>query len=140
MSVHYVYRCYDADGDLIYIGCAANVKRRMTSHRASRAKASRLLAAFVVRVEVSEPFPTKAEALAAEREAIRLERPVFNTQEQDGGHWTMRGATATYLVERGRRDLAVELACRCWRETREAGERDSWCIAHDGTDLPVAAA
>jgi predicted GIY-YIG superfamily endonuclease len=136
MSAHYLYRCYDADGDLIYIGCAEDVEKRIRSHRKGVARASRLLRLFMVRYEASGPYPTKEAALYAEREAIRLEQPLFNTQERGINMPASRNEVARYLIERGHRDLATELSCTCWRETRETGHRDPWCVAHRGTDLP----
>lgn len=79
---HYVYRCYDIDGNLLYIGATRNVagrlyhltalcnigkhpngelRRRMHSHTA-------------------QEFPNRAAAFAAERAAIAAERPELNRQ------------------------------------------------------------
>ena len=134
MSAHYLYRCFDADGDLIYIGCTSNVKRRLSAHRASRALASRWLSAFMARHEIEGPFPDRAAGLAAERRAIQSEQPLFNYQQRggsDGAAWMTREPVAAYLIERGCIDLATETACGCWREVREAGYFDpKLCLAH----------
>ena len=36
MSTHYLYRCYDADDELLYVGLSANVGRRMYEHHLHR--------------------------------------------------------------------------------------------------------
>lgn len=126
---HYVYRCFDADGDLIYIGCTSNVARRIGAHRRGEKAASRWIKHFYFRHEVEGPFPTRAAGLEAEAAAIQRERPVFNMNSTGLARWA-HNDIAAYLIERGRLALAVETACRCWRETRAAGACDSWCTAH----------
>jgi predicted GIY-YIG superfamily endonuclease len=74
---HYVYRCYDASGWLLYIGCTLNVEQRIATHRASAFWAYRIASITV------EPFPTQAEALAAERAAIKAENPSCNVMSRD---------------------------------------------------------
>lgn len=69
---HFLYRLYDRDGDLLYIGVSKDPWRRFRGHRRTSPwirKARR------GRIQV---FPTIDAALAAEREAIRTERPRFN--------------------------------------------------------------
>lgn len=69
-----VYRHFDAAGLLLYVGCTANPLAR-TSNHASQARWFRQ----VVRIEI-EHFDSDNEAMAAEAEAIRSERPLFNVQ------------------------------------------------------------
>jgi predicted GIY-YIG superfamily endonuclease len=110
---HYVYRCYDADGDLIYIGCTSNVTRRIATHRRGGKAASRWLAVCMDRYEVSGPHAGKAAGLKAEAEAIALEQPVFNYQKRVGENlaaWMTRAPIAQYLTERGHVELAQEIA------------------------------
>lgn len=126
----YVYRCYDVDGDLIYIGCTSNVKKRIATHLRGGKAASRWLAVSMVRHEVEGPFADRAAALAAESAAISAERPVFNLQH-GGELWSAyKAVVGSYLVERGHVQLALDTTCGCWRETREAGEFDPWCSVH----------
>ena len=139
---HFVYRCYDKDGDLLYIGCTANVKKRIATHRRGGKAASQWLAVFMTRHETEGPFRDREAGRAAERQAIQLEQPLFNYQERAGAGlaaWMTKAPIAQYLVERGYVDLARETACTCWRETREAGARDSWCPAHESEDRPLFA-
>lgn len=67
-----LYRLFDADDALLYVGIAGNPGRRFEQH----AKA-KLWWREVSRIEV-EHFADRAEALAAERLAIRDERPLYN--------------------------------------------------------------
>lgn len=66
-----LYRHFDADGRLLYVGISRSVTARLTQH--SESPWDHLIA----RIEV-ERFPTREEAEAAERAAIRSERPIHN--------------------------------------------------------------
>lgn len=69
-----VYRCYDSTGRLLYVGHSDNVPFRMEVHRI-QSPWSMLCA----RVD-TEPERELTEARAAERAAIKAERPLFNQQ------------------------------------------------------------
>jgi predicted GIY-YIG superfamily endonuclease len=66
-----VYRFFDADGGLLYVGCTTQVNTRLRAHR------GRIWSYLVDRVEV-ERYPTLDEAFAAEQKAIATENPEFN--------------------------------------------------------------
>jgi predicted GIY-YIG superfamily endonuclease len=66
-----VYRAYDAAGRLLYVGVTDNIDRRIDGHSASGWRAS--MAALTLTI-----YPSRAVALAAERDAIRAERPLWN--------------------------------------------------------------
>ena len=70
---HYVYRCYDADDRLIYVGMARDPKHRFLTHKRSHPEVFER----TVRREVVE-YPDRAHALAAEAEAIANEKPLLN--------------------------------------------------------------
>lgn len=128
---HYVYRCFDADGRLLYVGCTSNVARRMASHQgASSQPASVWLRACMTRHKVSGPFANWATAREVERAAITVEQPLFNMQDRGPARWMLLDAIAEYLIEHGHADLARDTACTCWRETLTAGGHDPWCVAH----------
>jgi predicted GIY-YIG superfamily endonuclease len=69
---HGVYRVKAWTGLLLYVGCTNDLGRRMNEHRARSPWFP-----LAHTVEVSN-YPSAATALLAEREAIRLESPLFN--------------------------------------------------------------
>lgn len=108
MSAHYVYRCYDDSGVLLYIGCTAEVARRMSAHRSNhRQWASRVLQIVMARHEVEGPFADRAAGEAAEQRAIWQERPLLNKCHTGGGYASRRHPTEQYLLERGIDPAAV---------------------------------
>lgn len=92
---HSVYRCFDAEGQLLYIGCAQEPTYRMHMHMqtSTQSAVSWELQERMARWDSVE-YPTKAEARAAERAAILAERPLLNRQHNPtrwrklGGRWT----------------------------------------------------
>jgi excinuclease UvrABC nuclease subunit len=72
---HSVYRCYDADGVLLYIGCSYQVEKRLKWHTTSSAHWFQ----HVADVKVQQ-YANRSEGLAAELEAIITEEPVFNVK------------------------------------------------------------
>lgn len=129
---HFLYRCYDADGDLIYIGCTSNVKRRMVHHRRGigGSRASKWLSACMVRHEVNGPFQGRNAAREFERQAIAIECPIFNTQERREPIWMTRREVSKYLVERGHAVLAAETTCYCEEADPELEYAGTTCLAH----------
>ena|ERR1700683_960621 len=70
-----VYRHFNGAGDLLYIGISRNVSWRLMAHERNAGWWR-----DVRTVTISEPYPTRAEALQAEAAAIEAERPRFNQQ------------------------------------------------------------
>ena len=70
-----VYRHYNAEGALLYIGCSINPFMRLRSHEIAS-----VWAVDIVRVEI-ERFPSSDAALDAECLAIRNEGPRFNKSD-----------------------------------------------------------
>ena len=92
---HYVYRCYDAEDRLLYIGCTENLEQRMRVHDWDTPnRASFELMRRMVRCEYEE-HPDRESDLRAEREAIMAEAPMLNTHHNLG-----RGMRALPPVER----------------------------------------
>ena len=88
-----VYRFYDAEGELLYVGETGNLPRRVVQHGANApwfGQVSRIMVDW---------HPSKAAALAAEAEAILRLQPKVNVarRRQDGSTW---------LDNEGRRMLA----------------------------------
>lgn len=79
---HDVYRCFDAKGNLLYVGCGADVSSRMFHHlhacNVGKQPNSTLQALMDHYDAVT--FPTKLEARSEERRAIATERPLLNKQ------------------------------------------------------------
>ncbi|QGJ87583.1 G-I-Y-Y-I-G endonuclease [Gordonia phage Faith5x5] len=72
---HFVYRIYDEDGVLLYVGSTNSVRTRLNDHFIQKAPWFR----FAHRVEM-EQYATRYEAREAERAAILTEGPIGNTQ------------------------------------------------------------
>lgn len=75
-----LYRFYDQDEQLLYIGITGQPRERWPAHR--RKAKWWFLAAFVA-VEI---HPTEWQALDAERAAIKAENPQCNKRSKEGGH------------------------------------------------------
>lgn len=95
---HYLYRCYDKAGRLLYVGCTINPRKRLSLHETSVGPAaSRLLQrymdSFVVDADI---YPSEAAGHAAETVAIFMEQPVFNTHMRCIPGWLIRQEIANY--------------------------------------------
>ena len=66
---HFVYRLFNDDDDLLYIGCTSDIDMRLQLHHVPGASTYEL-----------ETHPTKAQARSAERSAIEAEAPLLNKQ------------------------------------------------------------
>lgn len=70
---HVVYRAFDQNGDLLYVGMSSNLKLRLRAHK-------RKSDWWAFQAEITTTvYPTRQEALAAESEAIANESPAWNT-------------------------------------------------------------
>lgn len=74
---HFVYRCYDQAGQLIYVGCSVAPRQRLDQHRLSSWWSGQ-----VARVRYTV-FPNREYALYKEREAIEQENPRWNIKGRD---------------------------------------------------------
>ena len=79
-----VYRMYDADGELIYVGKAARLRDRVGSYFSSRALAPKVAALVrrIARMEVTV-VNTETEALLLECNLIKAHRPRYNVVLRD---------------------------------------------------------
>ena len=105
-----VYRIYDADSRLIYIGATKNLKQRLENHRSVSWWNS-----LTARVEV-ESYPDVKSALTAEAAAISTERPAFNLTHT--GSYTVPPRMTETDVEVCREWVAQSPACRFARAPR----------------------
>lgn len=67
----YLYRFFDADGRLLYVGMSYRIEKRLDKHRVAKPWNQ------IARIEIAQ-FPTRTDAVAAEREAILSEAPAWN--------------------------------------------------------------
>ena len=77
---HYVYRIFDHDGRLIYVGCSHDPETRMATHRHTMWWAPQ-----IARIKI-KVYPNKDAGHDAEREIIRAEKPRWNLK----GQWANR--------------------------------------------------
>lgn len=77
----YVYRHYDGDGRLLYVGCTVDPKTRQLGHQQSSWWFNQ---SAKVRMTI---YPNRLHALRVEREAILHERPIWNVRHQDYSTW-----------------------------------------------------
>jgi len=75
-TVTQLYRHFDANGNLLYVGISISAMVRLSQH-----KDFSPWYADVARVEI-ENFPTRQDAMRAEREAVRTESPTHNIHHQ----------------------------------------------------------
>ena len=68
-----LYRHFSATGELLYVGISLGAILRLRQHRAM----SSPWILDVARIEI-QTYPSRAEAAAAEREAIKTEKPKYN--------------------------------------------------------------
>jgi predicted GIY-YIG superfamily endonuclease len=94
-----VYRHYDRDGHLLYVGISLSAIERLREHR----RGSRWFRE-IARIEI-ERHATRALAIAAEANAIRNERPLYNIQRLA----VREGTEAVTLGEAARR-LGMSIA------------------------------
>jgi hypothetical protein len=74
---HCLYRHYDADKVLLYVGVSATLIQRTTQHRRGAAWFER------VRIITVQHFKTRRAAEKAEAVAIASEKPLFNLTHAD---------------------------------------------------------
>lgn len=99
-----LYRWYDAQDRLIYVGISGSLGRRQDSH-AKRSSWEQ----FAVR-SIIERYPTREDAEYGERIAIVREHPIFNHVHNDTPEARQR--LVAYLIEHGRTDLLAPAVSR----------------------------
>lgn len=79
-----VYQMYDAEGKILYVGKAKNLKNRVSSYfRQSGLNAkTRRLVSYIVNIEITVT-PSEAEALVLEHNLIKSQKPPFNILLRD---------------------------------------------------------
>jgi excisionase family DNA binding protein len=76
MSATNLYRHYDAEGKLLYVGISLSAVKRLSEHMKEACWADK-----IVKVEI-ETFETREKALDAETNAIQTESPTHNIKKR----------------------------------------------------------
>lgn len=124
MTATVVYRFFDAQGALLYVGVSENVKQRWVVHGSTKPWWPE------VAEKTTEVFPSRDEALEAERAAIVAEKPKYNivhamSEQQE--------AALEEVVQAFVDAQAAELASWCVISSlREAGIPDLAICAETG--------
>lgn len=116
---HVVYRCFDAEGTLLYIGSTHDIEGRMyhltalcNIGKSPNGYLRRHLDRYTV-----ESYPDRVSALAAERAAIKAENPLLNVQSASSPA-PLAGAGAQPGADRppapGWRVDFCGASCGCW--------------------------
>lgn len=100
-AVAAMYRPYDSDGTLLYLGITINLQQRWWKHLASSAWSE-----FAARLTVDWWDAPDGLAVAEERR-IRLERPLWNRDHNDTNEARIR--LVNYLVQKNRLDLLAPI-------------------------------
>lgn len=93
---HFVYRAYDKDGVLLYVGCSMNLSQRWKDHRANK-----VWAHLAVSFRLSGPYNYET-GRRLEKEALATEQPLYAYTPL---RWRAHGKSAAA----GRRALAAAL-------------------------------
>lgn len=109
MSLTSLYRHYDADGALLYVGISLNAVYRLSQHGSAD------WSKYIARVDI-ESYHSRGEAMAAEKRAIKSESPVFNT-----------------IHNRGRKDYSGKIPMAAVQVKKKyrppADDGDNWLVA-----------
>lgn len=108
---HVLYRVYDRDDRLLYIGVTTDINARMTIHRSTTFEMFR----YAHRVETEDGYKNYASAHEAEKAAIKAEMPWLNRQHNPrrwqrvacgwrliGEPWTPPEPTRAEIESRGK--------------------------------------
>lgn len=90
-DMHAVYRMYDGQERLLYVGCTGNIGRRITEHALKR------WFPLVDTIKL-EWFPTQDAAYLAEVRAIRHEHPQYNKADREPPRGKPASAGARHRV------------------------------------------
>ena len=90
-----IYKMYDLDGNLLYVGKAKNLSNRLRQYMdiSKLELHKQVMRTLVSRVEW-ETVPTESDALIREQELIKTEKPKYNIMLTDGKMYPMLALTA----------------------------------------------
>lgn len=119
-----LYRHFDENGDLLYVGISISAVQRLSQHRSSSPWFEQ-----IAKVDI-EWHPTREAALRAEREAIISERPRYNKMHNaanDNQVKTVINGWRVYLI-RHREEKAIDGFV--WAKT----DADLWDVVDESFD------
>lgn len=89
-----VYKMYDADGNLLYVGKAKNLINRLRQYTdiSKLESHKQVMRTLVTRVDW-ETVPTESDALIREQELIKTQKPKYNIMLTDGKMYPMLALT-----------------------------------------------
>lgn len=119
--LHALYRMYDETGQLMYVGISVDPGRRFVQHRSDKPWWDQVVN-FTV-----QPMPTRKAALAAEKDAIKSERPLFNVVHNDPSDRPQMQAGESDAIQEDLRHLAMLVAYRALSRTVYALGGDPEC-------------
>ncbi len=90
-----VYKMYDTDGNLLYVGKAKNLTNRLRQYMdiSKLELHKQVMRTLVTRVEW-ETVPTESDALIREQELIKTQKPKYNIMLTDGKMYPMLALTS----------------------------------------------
>jgi predicted GIY-YIG superfamily endonuclease len=98
---HFVYRVFDAEGRVLYVGCTGNPEVRYKSHmRGDDGGIRGWFGRFAHHWVVTGPLP-RSKALAIEEQAIRDLDPLFNTFKTGIPRHLRRRRLEAYYISHG---------------------------------------
>jgi predicted GIY-YIG superfamily endonuclease len=99
-----LYRFFDADGQLLYVGIAKDVRKRWQQHEEDKSWW------HLVTSNRVEWLPTREEARQAELQAMRTESPLFNHIRHPDGSYTHNKYDDTAEVDHAAEELLTDLS------------------------------
>jgi predicted GIY-YIG superfamily endonuclease len=91
-----LYRLFDNEGMLLYIGLGADVESRVATHAATKTWGKAIDRSRTT----SEPVGIRASAFPIEAEAIRTEKPLYNRQHNPARPQTLFGESERFTPVR----------------------------------------
>jgi predicted GIY-YIG superfamily endonuclease len=129
-QAHKLYRFFDADGVLLYVGITMNPGARWDCH----SKGSRWWSRMATMTAVE--YPDRYSALAAEREAVKTEHPLFNVAMRGPRAPRRRRPSGTRRNRQVAKQPAAGPAIPSTAEVAALGgilPQDSYTLHHDQT-------
>lgn len=120
----FLYRCYDEQDVLLYVGIAGNPMNRLCQHEKGSQWFDKLKNINV------EPYPSRRLALEAEKEAIKEEKPLYNRRYMKSAFRPKKILIGAHFDPSAKRILALLRA-----DPRNEGKQSNDLLAEALNDL-----